>query len=140
MPVSACSQPAPQRVQARRTVLVIDDDATTRTVICRVADRAGLAAIGAATVEDAELLLGSHAFDLITLDIMLGPRGAHDMLDALVRLGFDRPVLIVSGMDEASVRAVAETGTSRDLDLLAPLTKPIDLAALRARFEAAVPL
>ncbi|WP_170145989.1 response regulator [Rhodoplanes elegans] len=119
----------------RKTVLVIDDDITSRSIICRVADRAGFAAIGVASVEEAELLIGSHVFDLVTLDIALGAGTAHDMLEALARLSFDKPIVVVSGMDPASVEAVMTTARGRDLRLLDGLMKPIDLGALKACFE-----
>lgn len=122
----------------RKTVLVIDDDITSRSIICRVADRAGFAAIGAATVEEAELLVGSHAFDLVTLDIALGAATAHDVLEALARLSFDKPIVLVSGMDPASVDAVMTTARRRDLTLLDGLMKPIDLGALKTCFERAM--
>ncbi|WP_245430911.1 response regulator [Rhodoplanes roseus] len=121
----------------RKTVLVIDDDITHRAVICRVADRAGFAAIGAETVEDAELLLGSHQFDCVTLDISLGARSGYDVLKALAKLGFDKPVLIVSGLDVAACRDAAEAARRLALDAVDPLQKPIDPAALRVRLDAA---
>lgn len=122
----------------RKTVLVIDDDITSRAIICRVADRAGFAAIGAASVEEAELLVGSHAFDLVTLDIALGGGTAHDMLEVLARLSFEKPIVLVSGMDPASVEAVMTKARRRELRLLEGLMKPIDLGALKACFERAV--
>ncbi|MFD2180678.1 response regulator [Rhodoplanes azumiensis] len=122
----------------RKTVLVIDDDITSRTIICRVADRTGFAAIGAASVEEAELLVGSHAFDLVTLDVVLGAATAHDMLESLARLAFDRPIVLVSGMDAASVDAVKATARRRELKLLDGLAKPIDIGALKACFERAM--
>ncbi|MFL9828179.1 hypothetical protein [Rhodoplanes sp. SY1] len=60
------------------------------------------------------------------------------MLEALARLAFDRPIVLVSGMDPAGVEAVMTTARGRHLRLLDGLVKPIDLGALKACFERAL--
>ncbi|EJW10771.1 putative response regulator receiver (CheY-like protein) [Rhodovulum sp. PH10] len=123
----------PPKSAPRKSLLVIDDDPTHRTIVCRVADRAGFAAIGAATVEDAELLLGSHRFDCITLDIGLGSRTGFDVLEAMAEVGSDVPIVIVSGREPAERREAAALARGLGLNVCTPLTKPIDPIALRGR-------
>lgn len=136
MPVPSSLQASDPLPAARKTVLVIDDDIVHRAVLCRVADRAGFAAIGAATVDDAELLLGSHLFDCLTLDIRLGARSGLDVLRSVAALGCRMPVVIVSGVDETLRREAVETARRLGLDACGPLAKPIEPAALTARLDA----
>lgn len=117
----------------RRSLLVIDDDPTHRSIICRVADRAGFAAIGAATVDDAELLLGSHRFDCITLDIGLGARSGLELLDVVAEVGRRIPIIVVSGAGPALRRETEAIARSLGLNVCTPLPKPIDPIRLRTR-------
>lgn len=85
----------------RKTILVIDDDVARRAILCRIADLFGFAAIGAATLDDAEVLLGSHRFDCITVDRRSGSWSRIDGLD---------PTLAAAAVVDVSEIARALTG------------------------------
>ena len=48
--------------------LVLEDDARLRSLVVRTLSRSGLACDEAARIEEAEELLGLHAYDLLVLD------------------------------------------------------------------------
>jgi ActR/RegA family two-component response regulator len=125
----AANAPRPQP-----RLLVIDDDHLHCAIICRTATKAGFAAVGAASYEEAARLAQEAAFDCITLDLSLGEHAGVEMLRHLWVLGCKAPIIIVSGYD-SKCRETGRIGKSLGLKILEPVPKPVDLAMLRYSLE-----
>jgi len=124
----AKAMPAPR-------LLVIDDDALHRLIICRAAARAGYVPAQAASCEEAVELAQATAFDCITLDLSLGAHAGVEMLRRLQTIGCKAPIIIVSGSDSATCRAALRIARTLKLDVVEWLAKPVDLATLRYSLE-----
>ena len=122
----AKAMPAPR-------LLVIDDNALHRLIICRAAARAGYVPAQAASCEEAVELAQATAFDCITLDLSLGAHTGVEMLRHLQTIGCKAPIIIVSG--SATCRAALRIARTLKLDVVEWLAKPVDLATLRYSLE-----
>lgn len=88
-----------------RTVLVVEDDASLRTV-CRVnLELDGYRVLEAGTLDEAERLLGLGAVDALLLDVRVGDRDGHELLRALRADAAAPPVALFTGSETP-----AETG------------------------------
>lgn len=131
--IEAREAPSPAFEDDTARILVVDDDVVHRMVICRVATKAGYAAIEAGSYEEAEPLLRGRAFACISLDLSLGKRGGIDVLQLIAECAPRTPVIIISGSD-VGIRAEAVDFARRlGLDSCDPLPKPVNLAELRQR-------
>ena len=127
---------APARAPAATPrLLVIDDDNLHRMIVCRVAAKAGYAPAGAATYDEAVQLVHDGAFDCITLDLSLGPRGGVEMLRHLCAIGCKAPIIVISGCDDVTCSETVEVAKSLNLNIWESIRKPVDLAVLRYWFE-----
>lgn len=125
---------APTEAESAATqpnLLVIDDDIVHRSVIARVASRAGFHTTGAATVDEAAQQFQSNAFDGITLDLSLGKDAGVRVLHILGAMRSKTPVVIISGADDAVLRDTMQIALAHGLDVRRVVSKPIDLASLR---------
>ena len=113
-------------------LLVIDDDTVHRMVICRIGRQAGFEVEEAATYEAACRLLAHEDFACVTLDLALGDHGGLDVLQDLARIGFERPVIVVSGSDDEVRQEAAEVARRLGLNVCRPFQKPVKLAELRS--------
>jgi DNA-binding response OmpR family regulator len=116
-------------------LLVIDDDGLHRSIICRVAAKAGYTAVAASSYEEASALAQDNAFDCVTLDLSLGPHAGVEMLRHLWVLRCKAPILIISGADDAVCRETVRIAKSLNLNALPPIPKPVDLSILRYSLE-----
>lgn len=116
-------------------LLVIDDDSLHRTILCRVAAKAGYALATAATYEQAVELTQATAFDCITLDLSLGQHDGIEMLQHLHAIGCQTPIIIVSGCDGATCREALRAAKALKLNVLETVPKPVDVATLRFSLE-----
>lgn len=126
------AQPAP-RLAGNFAVLVVDDNATNRDLLCRRLEREGYgweqAESGLAALER----LARGGVDLVLLDLVMPGLDGYEVLrrmkaDASLR---DVPVIVVSALDElASVVRCIEMGAEDYLP------KPFDPVLLRARVGA----
>ncbi|NPU14528.1 MULTISPECIES: response regulator [Bradyrhizobium] len=131
------SQPSASRPAAvddgdRRALqlLVVDDDASQRTLISLAAKQAGHAVTVVATCSDAIREVRNKRFDCVTLDLMLEDGDGTEVLKAIADSRFAGSVIVISGMDAA--RRIAARLYARSLGIdLQSLPKPVDLAALR---------
>jgi two-component system chemotaxis response regulator CheY len=131
------SQPSASRPAAvddgdRRALqlLVVDDDASQRTLISLAAKQAGHAVTVVATCSDAIREVRNKRFDCVTLDLMLEDGDGTEVLKAISDSRFAGSVIVISGMDAA--RRIAARLYARSLGIdLQSLPKPVDLAALR---------
>ncbi len=117
-------------------LLVVEDALIHRTIISRVADKAGFTTVAASSVEAAAERLRSRDFDCITLDLSLGEGGVGvEILRLLADRKCQTPIIIISGSDAGVVAETSRIGRTYDLNLWKPLHKPIDLGLLRDMLE-----
>jgi DNA-binding NtrC family response regulator len=112
-------------------LLVIDDSNIHRMILCRVGEKVGFETVGAASFAEAAKLLRESNFDCITLDLSLGDRAGVEVLHLLSVLKYEAPIIIISGSESVVCDETVRIGKSLDLNLYAPMPKPVDLAALR---------
>lgn len=116
-------------------ILVVDDNAINRHVLCRRLERDGHRAVEAENGRVALRLLEEIPFDLVLLDVLMPELGGFETLAHLkadLRLAHV-PVIVISALDEidCAVRCI-ERGAEDYL------TKPCDPVLLRARIGASL--
>src|ERR1019366_9053606 len=116
-------------------LLVIEDDAVHRTIICKMAVKAGLAPFEAANCGDVVRLTPTNDFECATLDLSLGERAGTEVLRHFSICGFRAPIVIVSGSDADVTQYALDLGNWLGLNMLDPVGKPVDLPRFRDIFE-----
>lgn len=110
-----------------KTILIVDDDASTVSALKRALQRDAYRVVGADGVSEALHQLEAGKIDLIITDIMMrGPSGL-SLLIQHERRGFGLPVIVITGYSDL----VSE----EDLRLLGAaevFLKPLDLTRIRA--------
>jgi len=76
-PVSGERQPAVSLLR----VLVVDDDANVRHILCAHLDRRGHKGVGVATMQEALLVLTASHFDVLVTDVLLPDGDGIDLLN-----------------------------------------------------------
>lgn len=120
----------PRRTKA--TVLVVDDDASTRFVLSRSLEGLGLRAVTAEDGVDVPPLLARQRFDLLVVDLYMPGMNGFELLRRIRRpvpgllpapkTPSSVPIIVVSGQSDAhSVAHVESLGATFHL------SKPIDL-------------
>jgi two-component system chemotaxis response regulator CheY len=134
MPRSAPSiiRPNLSDVAERRALqlLVVDDDATQRSLITVAAKQAGHEVTVAPSVSEAISKLRTERFDCVTLDLVLEDGDGIDVLREMAAAKFAGSVIVISGMDGRRRSAARSFARSVGIELQS-LPKPLDLAALR---------
>jgi two-component system chemotaxis response regulator CheY len=125
-PVAA--EPAPLRL------LVIDDDATPRMVIVKLAQKLGYATWEASTIAEAAALIATKTFDCMTLDLRMGGRYGTELLEAMSRQQADVPVIVVSSADNDERWEVLRVASLYGIRVT-EVPKPLEISKLRAVFE-----
>jgi DNA-binding response OmpR family regulator len=117
-------------------ILVVDDEDVHRTIICKVAARAGFVSVEAK--DCGEVVRGTllHDFHCATLDLSLGEREGTEVLLHFSICGFRAPIIILSGADIEVATKALNLGKSLNLNMADPIAKPVDLALLRAQLTA----
>jgi signal transduction histidine kinase/HPt (histidine-containing phosphotransfer) domain-containing protein/BarA-like signal transduction histidine kinase len=119
---------APQPQLAGRRLLVIEDNATNRSIIANRSRQWGLVVETAATGSDAlAILAGDHQFDALILDLQLPDRDALTLTSSIRNLAAGRylPVLLLS-----SLRAGGEDARPLPPGVAISIHKPIRPAQL----------
>lgn len=117
-------------------LLVVDDEILHRMIICRAAAKLGYVPVGAASYHEAAKLSQEGVFDCITLDLALGGRaGGVELLRHLADVGCRAPIIVVSGCDDGALRETLRVGRFLELNVAAPVRKPVDLTILRNMLE-----
>jgi two-component system chemotaxis response regulator CheY len=111
-------------------LLVVDDDATQRSLIAVAAKQAGHEVTVAPSVSEAISKLRTARFDCVTLDLVLEDGDGIDVLREMAEAKFAGSVIVISGMDAPRRRAARSFARSLGIELQS-LPKPLDLAALR---------
>src|SRR4051794_38421378 len=114
-------------------ILVADDKAANREMLCRYVARLGHHAAAAADGRAALAMMRARPFDLVLLDVLMPEMDGYTALEQIKadpRLR-EIPVLMISGLDEVdSVVRCIEHGAEDYL------YKPFDPVVLRARINA----
>ena len=129
MPDAAFSAPIltpPQRL------LVVDDEAVQRLMVAGIAERCGLVAEQAATIEQATDLISQTAFDVVVLDLALEHRDGIELLRCIRNSDCDPVVIFISGFDERVRQAAVRVASALGIRVTGALAKPLPLDALRA--------
>jgi DNA-binding response OmpR family regulator len=109
-------------------LLLVEDDATIRTVLQDALTTDGHRVTTAADGDEATALLRAHAFDLVLLDVLLpGPSGL-EILQTLRRADQRTPVLLLTARSGESDRVLGLELGADDY-----VTKPFSLRELRTR-------
>jgi CheY-like chemotaxis protein len=114
-------------------ILVIDDDAVHRAIICKLAAKVGFYPVEAENCGDVVRLTSVGDFACVTLDLSLGERVGTEVLLHFSLCRFRAPIIILSGADPQVARSAFEFGQSLDLDMVDPVGKPVSPAGLRER-------
>ena len=126
-------EPASQVEPRSGRVLVVDDDAGNRDMLSKRLLREGLEVEMAEGGVEALLALGSQAFDVVLLDVMMPVLDGYEVLSQIKANPFSRdvPVIMISALDElGSVIRCIEAGAEDYLP------KPFEPTLLRARLSA----
>jgi CheY-like chemotaxis protein len=118
---------------ARRTVLVVDDDALNRKLIETLLRADGHAVVSADTGAAALAAVAASRPDLLILDLMMPGMDGFEVIRRLraTPAGSRLPILMVTALDDPASRArLAAAGIER------VLTKPVDRWQLKAQVAA----
>ena len=115
------------------TVLIVDDDKTVQTMLCKVIRSNGLDADTASGGEEALAKVGSQNYALILLDVNMPGMDGFEVVQQLRQQGSKTPVIIVSGRQE-------DYDTLYGLDIGADdyVTKPFNPVVLGAKVKALI--
>src|SRR5919197_5279849 len=113
-------------------ILVVDDDEPLREMLTRSFEREGHRVTAVADGQAAIAQATEHDFDVVLLDVALGPGPAgHDVARALRQRRAVVPIIMLTALDsEADVVQGLEAGADDYV------TKPFGLAELRSRIRA----
>ncbi|WP_394822660.1 response regulator [Pendulispora albinea] len=123
MGVPAVAPSAPV-LAGTRTVLVVDDDLDTVSLLRRVLERRGYEVLGATSLAEALLIARKQPFDVLISDVGL-PDGSG--VELMERLGRPRHAIALTG-----VSSEEDTARIRAAGFRQHLTKPVSLSTLEA--------
>jgi len=127
------SQPA--RSAEPRTILLIDDEQSVRSIVMKILQRASFKVLEAESGEAALKIVGSHAgaIDLVVTDLHMPGLNGPEVVKKLATLRPGLKVLFMSGYAEHDV--VAQTGVSGGANFL---HKPFSGQQLTSAVKAAI--
>jgi two-component system copper resistance phosphate regulon response regulator CusR len=112
-------------------ILIVEDEPKLAEALREGLEREGYQVSVAATGEEGFFLMGTQAFDLMILDVMLPGRGGLEILSALRRRGLQTPVLVLTARDSIEDRVQGLDAGGDDY-----LVKPFAFSELLARARA----
>lgn len=112
-------------------LLAVDDDASSAELVVRVAERCGYEAFATSDSRGVLNLAKALRPQVIALDINMPNVDALGLMDMLARDAFAGRILIVSGEDEAVLRATQERAEALGLHVPYVQQKPLDFSKLR---------
>ena len=116
----------------QRQILIVDDDASIRTLLRLVAERLGYSVDVAADGLDALRLLSGHRYALAVIDLMMPRVNGYELVDALRRFRHRPAVVIATAMTDSLVGML-------DADVVhSIIRKPFDIEMLGALMTAIV--
>lgn len=87
----------------RRQLLIVDDDASIRTLLRLIAERRGFSADVAADGVDALALMSEHNYDMAIIDLMMPRVNGYELVDSLRRLDHRPTVVIATAMTDSLI-------------------------------------
>ncbi|RQS87785.1 response regulator, partial [Burkholderia contaminans] len=109
-------------------VLIVEDDADTRTMLATLARTQQLACDTAATLEEARTLVSTHTPDLVLCDLVLPDGNGMDLFDALPKRAHCEMVLTTGHASlETAIDALRRGATDY-------LVKPLNMQRLNSIF------
>lgn len=116
--------------EGRPTVLVVDDEANSRTITLSLLEDQGYRTLGAESGEQALELMGMNLPDLVILDVEMDGMSGFEVVKRLKDQARTRPVpvIMVTGRTDQASRVRALENGAEDY-----LSKPVDPAELKTR-------
>lgn len=113
------------------TVLVVDDEPSYGTLISQCANIRDMKAVFCEQSRDVKNILQQYpSIKLIFLDVSMPEPDGFEVLELLVKLGFDGWVVMMSGFDPTLLMASQEIASGYDLKLLPCLQKPFSIKSV----------
>ena len=114
------------------TLLAVDDDASSAELIVRIAERCGFEAFATSDPRGVIELIRQLNPSVMAIDVNMPNIDANGLLKLLAESGFKGNIIIVSGQDIDTLRAVADVGVKLGLTEPEVIQKPIDLTKMRS--------
>jgi len=111
--------------------LLVEDDSRLQSIIARSLERIGLACDVASTLDEGDMFLEVHGYDLVVLDRRLPDGDGLDLCRSLRKRGSTSPILFLTALDHG--KAIVEGLEAGGDDYVG---KPFDLDVLEARAKA----
>ncbi|GAC1438916.1 MAG: response regulator [Thermoanaerobaculia bacterium] len=112
-------------MSAKRRILVVDDDASIRTLVRVVLERAGFEVTAARDGREAIALLAASDYDVILLDVIMPKLDGLGVVDELRRSN-------VSVLSHTYLLSGGDAESLRDLPVRGVIAKPFDIHNLVA--------
>ncbi len=119
----------------RRRALVVDDEPSIRELVTITLGRLGLDVDTAATVAEARVHLGEHAYELCLTDMRLPDGTGQQLVEHVARAHPNLPIAVITAFGNLEDAVVALKAGAFDF-----VSKPVDLAVLRRLVQAALKL
>jgi signal transduction histidine kinase/CheY-like chemotaxis protein len=99
---SVHSESKPHVLAGKEKILVVEDDASVRTMIREVLEAQGYEVIDVSNGREALESYGANARDvsLVMTDIVMPEMGGHEMWEKLAEAGLDVPMIVMSGFPQ----------------------------------------
>ena len=123
----------PRRIPLQMTLLVVDDDETTRELCATVASQAGLNPIAVPSAEQALNVLEQRSVDILLTDLKLPGMSGIDLLKRVSELYPRISVIVLTQF--GTIDSAIEAGRIGARDYI---TKPFRIEELRVRLDRAV--
>jgi DNA-binding NtrC family response regulator len=112
------------------TVLVVEDEESTRKLCADVAESCGMKALVAGSVEEALRRLENNAVDIVVTDLLLPPSSGMDLLKQVHEMYPQVAVLVLT-----QYGSIDSAVTATRMGAVDYVTKPFHIEDLRARLE-----
>jgi len=119
--------PSTARVNNSATILVVDDDARIRDLLCSSLKGEGFVVVEAGTSDEVYAQLDEHPVDLITMDVLLDKENGLDLVRDIRKLS-EIPIILVTGRVD-----LIDTVLGLELGADDYITKPFLIRELIAR-------
>ena len=123
---AAAPEPAPAPTGPKKRIMIVEDVATTRTLLRRILAQAGYDVIEVETAEQAIKLYRDEKPDAVTMDVFMDKLTGVGALQVILRLDPDARVVMCSSQHDSGF--IAET---RKLGARGYLRKPFEPEAVR---------